>query len=103
MTLSLTACWQQKSSFSPAELRLSHRHPVSPQAEKFGSSFMPQHLLSESAKASIEQSVAAAPWWLPVQGADWRHPEGPGSDIDGQWTAVGGSVWLGWRGGKCDG
>uniref|UniRef100_UPI00358F94F5 formylglycine-generating enzyme isoform X2 n=1 Tax=Myxine glutinosa TaxID=7769 RepID=UPI00358F94F5 len=25
--------------------------------------------------------VAAAPWWLPVKGADWRHPEGPDSDI----------------------
>jgi formylglycine-generating enzyme required for sulfatase activity len=22
------------------------------------------------------------PWWLGVRGADWRHPEGPGSDID---------------------
>ena len=46
---------------------------------------MPQHLLSDAAKAAIEQSVAAAPWWLPVQGADWRHPEGPDSDVDGQY------------------
>uniref|UniRef100_A0A8C0QDT9 Sulfatase modifying factor 1 n=2 Tax=Canis lupus familiaris TaxID=9615 RepID=A0A8C0QDT9_CANLF len=23
--------------------------------------------------------VAAAPWWLPVKGANWRHPEGPDS------------------------
>jgi sulfatase modifying factor 1 len=22
-------------------------------------------------------------WWAPVRGADWRHPEGPGSSIDG--------------------
>jgi formylglycine-generating enzyme required for sulfatase activity len=22
-------------------------------------------------------------WWAPVPGADWRHPEGPGSSIDG--------------------
>ncbi|XP_072454722.1 formylglycine-generating enzyme isoform X2 [Notamacropus eugenii] len=25
--------------------------------------------------------VAAAPWWLPVKGANWRHPEGPDSTI----------------------
>lgn len=25
---------------------------------------------------------AATPWWLTVRGADWRHPEGPGSDVD---------------------
>ncbi|OBS76246.1 hypothetical protein A6R68_17300, partial [Neotoma lepida] len=25
--------------------------------------------------------VAAAPWWLPVKGANWRHPEGPDSSI----------------------
>jgi formylglycine-generating enzyme len=23
-------------------------------------------------------------WWTYVQGADWRHPEGPGSDLDGR-------------------
>ncbi|XP_071612460.1 formylglycine-generating enzyme isoform X2 [Heliangelus exortis] len=25
--------------------------------------------------------VAAAPWWLPVKGANWKHPEGPDSTI----------------------
>ena len=25
--------------------------------------------------------VAEAPWWLAVRGADWRRPEGPGSDV----------------------
>ncbi|KAK2091534.1 Formylglycine-proteinrating enzyme [Saguinus oedipus] len=28
-----------------------------------------------------ETQVAAAPWWLPVKGANWRHPEGPDSTI----------------------
>ena len=32
-------------------------------------------------KEEIKQAVADAPWWLPVDGADWRHPEGPDSDI----------------------
>ena len=27
------------------------------------------------------QRPEAAPWWCRVPGADWRHPEGPGSDI----------------------
>jgi len=26
--------------------------------------------------------VAAAPWWLPVNNSDWKHPTGPGSGID---------------------
>jgi len=26
--------------------------------------------------------VAAAPWWLPVNNSDWRHPSGPGSTIE---------------------
>lgn len=26
----------------------------------------------------------APPWWKAVPGADWRHPEGPGSSIDGR-------------------
>ena len=25
-----------------------------------------------------------APWWRQVEGADWRHPEGPQSDLDGR-------------------
>ena len=28
-------------------------------------------------------AVAGAPWWRQVDGADWRHPEGPQSDLDG--------------------
>jgi formylglycine-generating enzyme required for sulfatase activity len=27
------------------------------------------------------RGVAAAPWWRQVLGADWRHPEGPGSSV----------------------
>lgn len=24
-------------------------------------------------------------WWRYAEGADWRHPEGPGSDLEGRW------------------
>ncbi|XP_064289211.1 formylglycine-generating enzyme [Passer domesticus] len=51
------------------------------EAEKFGDSFVFEGLLSEAVKADIHQAVAAAPWWLPVKGASWRHPEGPDSNI----------------------
>ncbi|PRD35991.1 UNVERIFIED_CONTAM: Sulfatase-modifying factor 1 [Trichonephila clavipes] len=51
------------------------------EAEKFGDSFVLDFLLSDEVKATITQAVAAAPWWLPVKGADWRHPEGKDSNI----------------------
>uniref|UniRef100_A0A8C3L9C4 Sulfatase modifying factor 1 n=1 Tax=Chrysolophus pictus TaxID=9089 RepID=A0A8C3L9C4_CHRPC len=51
------------------------------EAEKFGDSFVFEGMLSEEVKAEIHQAVAAAPWWLPVKGANWRQPEGPGSSI----------------------
>lgn len=51
------------------------------EAEKMGDSFVFDGLMSESARAKINQVVAHAPWWLPVKGADWRHPEGPDSNI----------------------
>lgn len=30
------------------------------------------------------RGVAGAPWWRQVDGADWRHPEGPHSSLDGR-------------------
>ncbi|XP_053285182.1 formylglycine-generating enzyme [Pleuronectes platessa] len=51
------------------------------EAEKFGDSFVFEGVLSETLKNQITQAVAAAPWWLPVKGASWRHPEGPDSNI----------------------
>ncbi|XP_046882485.1 formylglycine-generating enzyme isoform X1 [Hypomesus transpacificus] len=51
------------------------------EAETFGDSFVFDGVLSEATKSQISQAVAAAPWWLPVKGADWRHPEGPDSSI----------------------
>ncbi|KAJ6668270.1 hypothetical protein lerEdw1_015647 [Lerista edwardsae] len=51
------------------------------EAENFGDSFVFEGMLSEQVKTGIHQAVAAAPWWMPVKGANWRHPEGPDSDI----------------------
>jgi len=52
------------------------------EAETFGNSFVADYYLSDEVKSTIEQAVASAPWWLPVEGADWRHPEGKGSTIE---------------------
>ncbi|XP_061642437.1 formylglycine-generating enzyme isoform X1 [Phyllopteryx taeniolatus] len=51
------------------------------EAENFGDSFVFEGILSETVKNQISKAVAAAPWWLPVKGANWRQPEGPDSSI----------------------
>lgn len=53
-------------------------------AEQFVSSFVFGGLLPDD--FSPTQGVAAAPWWRLVEGADWHHPEGPHSDLDGRGT-----------------
>jgi formylglycine-generating enzyme len=52
-------------------------------AERFGWSyvfakFLPKELRRASPR--LEQT----PWWCGVTGAQWRRPEGPGSDLDGR-------------------
>lgn len=37
--------------------------------------------IPDATKDSITQSVMAAPWWLPVNRSDWRHPNGPLTNI----------------------
>lgn len=50
-------------------------------AEVFGWSFVHEDLVSDEVKETITQAVAEVQWWLPVTGADWRHPEGPDTDV----------------------
>ncbi|TRY67137.1 hypothetical protein TCAL_11441 [Tigriopus californicus] len=52
------------------------------EAESFGDSFAMDLFLSQATKSKISQAVKDAPWWLPVKGANWRHPEGPDSNIE---------------------
>lgn len=52
------------------------------EAEHYGWSFVYRGFVSPRLAQGVEQSVAATPWWWVVNGADWKHPEGPGSDID---------------------
>ncbi|MFF4348456.1 formylglycine-generating enzyme family protein [Streptomyces sp. NPDC001530] len=54
------------------------------EAESYGSSFVFHLLLHPRARDAVMGAVAAAPWWLGVEGASWSAPEGPGSDLEGR-------------------
>ena len=49
------------------------------EAERYGWSFVFAGVLPDDFPPT--QAVAQAPWWRKVEGADWRHPEGPQSDL----------------------
>ena len=52
------------------------------EAERFGWSFVFwSHVPRERFRALVEDTVAGAPWWCVVRGAQWDAPEGPGSDV----------------------
>ncbi len=51
-------------------------------AERFGWSFVFAGFLPDDFPPT--RAVAQAPWWRQVEGADWRHPDGPQSDLDGR-------------------
>jgi sulfatase modifying factor 1 len=51
------------------------------EAERFGWSFVFEPFVSDSAQAAVRGAVAGTSWWVAVDGAEWRHPEGPGSGI----------------------
>jgi len=51
-------------------------------AERLGSGFVFHLLATKQALASATtQAVVAARWWLSVEGATWRTPDGPGSGV----------------------
>ena len=57
------------------------------EAEEFGWSFVFAGLLPDDFPPT--RGVAEAPWWRQVEGASWRTPEGPQSDVDGRDDASG--------------
>ena len=56
------------------------------EAESFGWSYVFKGLLPRSKQRRLGQTqdVKAVPWWLAVEGAYWRKPEGPGSNLKGR-------------------
>ncbi|MEZ0447502.1 formylglycine-generating enzyme family protein [Cellulomonas sp. ICMP 17802] len=75
------------------------------EAETYGWSFVFAGLLPDDFPPT--RGVEQTPWWRQVEGADWRHPEGPQSDVHVRadhpavhvsWTdAVAYTVWAGVR------
>jgi formylglycine-generating enzyme len=52
------------------------------EAERYGWSFVFGGLLPDDFPPT--RGAAQAPWWRQVFEADWRHPEGPGSSVEGR-------------------
>lgn len=56
-------------------------------SERFGWSFVFQGQLSPAQLAhGVRATVLGSEWWCRVDGATWRHPEGPGSNIKQRWA-----------------
>jgi sulfatase modifying factor 1 len=56
------------------------------EAERFGWSFVFfGHLAPKELARNPPQKVLGSEWWCRIDGADWRHPEGPGSNIKQRW------------------
>lgn len=54
------------------------------EAERYGWSYVFAGFLPGELR-KISPRPDAAPWWCGVEGADWRHPEGPHSTVDDRW------------------
>ncbi|MCA0991360.1 formylglycine-generating enzyme family protein [Alkalihalobacillus hwajinpoensis] len=52
------------------------------EAERFGWSFVFHLFLSIDVKRRVKMTPKQTPWWFPIEGANWKHPEGPDSSID---------------------
>lgn len=51
------------------------------QAEEFAWSYVFAGFVRRPARGSVRGALPGTPWWLVVEGASWRCPEGPGSDV----------------------
>jgi formylglycine-generating enzyme required for sulfatase activity len=73
---SIEACAVTNERFAAFVEATGHRTD----AERYGWSFVFAGLLP--AEFPDTRGVSHAPWWRQVEGADWRHPEGPHSDLE---------------------
>ncbi len=56
-------------------------------AEAFGYSYVFHLFLAQGLRLELlmlGRQLEGLPWWFHVEGADWRHPEGPGTDLEGR-------------------
>ncbi len=54
------------------------------ETDRFGWSFVFDGLIDRRDRSAVmDGTVPGAPWWTAVRGADWSHPYGPRSDLQG--------------------
>ncbi len=57
------------------------------EAEEFGWSFVfAGHLTPAQQAKSVREVVQGSEWWCRMDGASWRHPEGPKTNIKQRWS-----------------
>jgi formylglycine-generating enzyme len=79
--IALGSFWMDRCAVSNEEFaRFVEASGHVTEAERFGWSFVFAGLLPDDFPAT--RAVAAAPWWRQVEGADWRRPDGPQSNLD---------------------
>jgi sulfatase modifying factor 1 len=75
--------WIDAHALSNAEFaRFVEETGYTTEAERFGWSYVFYQFLPKGHPPML--SVPQAPWWLQVHGATWKHPEGPGSTVEGR-------------------
>lgn len=75
--------WISRIAVSNEEFeRFSSASRYVTQAERFGWSYVFVGQLQDRALAT--RAAPGMPWWRKVDGAEWRHPFGPGSSVCGQ-------------------
>ncbi|WP_235533048.1 formylglycine-generating enzyme family protein [Paenibacillus sp. Leaf72] len=52
------------------------------ESEQYGWSYVFHLFVSEACARTVTRSVQRTPWWWVVEGADWKHPDGPDSSIE---------------------
>jgi formylglycine-generating enzyme len=57
------------------------------ESERLGWSFVfSGHLTAAQQATLVRHWVVGSEWWCRMEGASWRHPEGPGSNIKKRWN-----------------
>lgn len=78
-TVEVAPFWIARHAVSNADFARFAATGFITEAERFGWSFVFAGMLPDDFPPT--NGVVDAPWWRRVDGADWRHPEGPGSEI----------------------
>ncbi|MBZ4018302.1 formylglycine-generating enzyme family protein [Streptomyces purpurogeneiscleroticus] len=82
-TVQVDAFWIDACAVSNADFgRFTAETGYRTGAERIGWSFVFAGLLPDDFPPT--RGVVSAPWWRQVEGADWRHPEGPHSTVAGR-------------------